>query len=189
MEVFDDFFDDPTAVRALAARQSFSAIGNYAGVGCFIDRCDFQSLMEQVAARMESPIRWNEAKAAFRLALTGEKPKFFVHHDDYRAVEGERAVHWTVVVSLTLNECMPTRDMGMTFLYDPVAKRSSAYLNCDSNMILPQDQRYIEMARIPYAYNRGLIFRSNMLHAQYGPTGFGTSVEDGRLIFTAWFYT
>lgn len=187
MIVIDDFFSDAEAVLAMARTATFDATHSYAGRGAFLHDCQHQELMEAVSRRVECPISWAVKRASFRLALEGDKAAVMVHHDDTRSSDGVQGrLHWTALVYLSKNPALTT--CGLQFLYDP-SRGASRVESGNEHQPMPQDGRYQVLGQVQAKFNRGIIFPSASIHTQYGPSGFGSSLEDGRLIFAAWFYT
>lgn len=187
MIVIDDFFSDPCAVLDMARRATFDATHSYAGRGAHLPDDQFQYLMEEVAKRVECPVSWAVKRASFRLALEGQKTDVMVHHDDTRSSDGVFGkVHWTALVHMSTNPLLDS--CGLQFLYDP-SRKSSRVEAGSEHVPMPQDSRYQVIGQVQAKFNRGILFPSTLIHSQYGPSGFGSSLEDGRLIFAAWFYT
>jgi hypothetical protein len=188
--VVDDFFDDPDAVRRLALSGTFvdSTEGGYTGSWNSSAGFEIAPSLRKLARALGADVV-HDPKLPFSFrSLTRkqyEKKRTLVHHD--------RAV-WVAFVCLTppslpqvFTAFYRHRATGLYGLHDArkirqlVAAgkldlgRLGARLAADSARL----SRWVEVARVGYAWNRLIIMRARQFHA--AGRGFGTCPENAKL--------
>jgi hypothetical protein len=192
--VIDDFLQDPHQFRNAALRLNYPVPekpmpypGRDSDSPLLIEGFD-AAIADIVRERLE-PTK-GLRNGYFRIALDGDKGTAGVHID---------IAHWTTILYLTLPDDCPDGAAAGTHLFRHNATGSdhSPYneqelaamgfstvqefmdqvVNADTN----DRDKWTELTSVPMRFNRLLIFRPQQYHD--AGIGFGTSREDGRLIY------
>jgi hypothetical protein len=190
MIVVDDVYDDPEGMRQAALRLQYPhppAGTNYAGRNSSdkLLLADTDRMLSWVAGEALAGAT-DHAHGALRLTLAGDAGRYEVHVDV--------GVDWSGILYLT----RPEHCRGGTHFYRhratgtdhaPVATADLARCNAGTprealDRILGQDSndetRWERTLTVPMRFNRLVLFRPLLWHSAGG--GFGTSIEDGRLV-------
>jgi Family of unknown function (DUF6445) len=188
--VVDDVYDDPEQIRQAAHRLPYplpAAGANYAGRNS-ADKlllADTDKMLSWVAGEPLAGAS-DRAHGALRLTLAGDVGRYCVHVDV--------GVDWSGVLYLTRPEHCSG---GTTFFrhrptdtdHAPVAAADLARCNASTpkealDQILGQDSNDVtqweQLVTVPMRFNRLVLFRPLLWHS--AGDGFGTSIEDGRLV-------
>lgn len=191
--VIDDFLLEPDAVRRTALQLTYDRVGHFPG-RTSTRKIKLPGLTELVSELVREPLHtpWSPTydHENCRLALASDDRPGRVHID---------TSHWTGVLSLSRDE----DSTGGTEFYrhrrsgtdrlplTPEALAAAGYgsyeaLDAD---ILQKDaldrSQWEQVITIPLRYNRLILLQPHYWHTA-GP-GFGTSVENGRLIYLMFF--
>ena len=190
--VVDDFLGDPHALRAKALRLNYAQTGEYPGLNS-IERIQLDGLEQEVSAIVGEPLRPVSplnSHGKCRLTLAKDDQPGKIHVDPS---------HWSGILYLSRSEGsvggtefyrhIPTNtDQVPTDLEGLKAIGYSSYPEMRQDILGRDatDRSKWELAMtVPMRFNRLVLLRPWLWHTS-GP-GFGTSVEDGRLIYVMFF--
>jgi hypothetical protein len=186
--IVDDFYPDPHKIREVALGFDYpEQDGNYPGRNSR-QRLHIDGLDEAVSDILGQPVTGDmtQAHAQFRIALAEDQARYHVHVDT--------GVHWSGVAYLSL----PEHCQGGTDLFRHIGTGTDrAPMNDDElavfgaetpqeaiNRVMTADandlSRWEKVMTLPMRFNRLVLFRPWLWHA--ASSGFGTTLEDGRLI-------
>jgi hypothetical protein len=188
--VVDDVYDDPEQIRQGAHRLSYpspSAGANYAGRNSSdkLLLADTDKMLSWVAGESLTGAP-DRAHGALRLTLAGDVGRYCVHVDV--------GVDWSGVLYLN----RPEQCRGGTHFFrhrptgtDHAPVAAADLTRCDAktpqeahDRILGQDSndetQWEPLVTVPMRFNRLVLFRPLLWHS--AGDGFGTSIEDGRLV-------
>jgi len=190
MIVVDDVYDDPEGIRQAALRLPYPlppAGANYAGRNAAEKLLlgDTDRMLSWVAGETLAGAA-DRAHGALRLTLAGDRGRYCVHVDV--------GVDWSGILYLN----RPEHCRGGTHFYRhratgtdhaPVTAADLARCNASTtgealDRILGQDSndeaQWESTLTVPMRFNRLVLFRPLLWHS--AGEGFGTSIEDGRLV-------
>lgn len=196
--VWDDFLDDPLAVRAhaMALCSGASVRGNFPGRQSLAQDCS--ATMQRIADALGRPVRWDSPDhGAFRISLAADDAQADVHVDN-----PTRPDIFGGVLCLTL----PEHGLGGTTFYrhrgsgwarrpgvgELRARGYSSFLEFQQRHLPPNRQQPFAAWRaqrdwlwepvfeVPLRFNRLVVFRSDFFHAI--SELFGDTAENGRLV-------
>ena len=190
--VVDDFLGDAHALRAKALRLNYTQTGEYPGLNS-IERIQLDGLEREVSAIVGEPLRPVSplnSHGKCRLTLAKDDQPGKIHVDPS---------HWSGILYLSRTEDsvggtefyrhIPTNtDQVPTDLEGLKAIGYSSYPEMRQDILGRDatDRSKWELAMtVPMRFNRLVLLRPWLWHTS-GP-GFGTSVEDGRLIYVMFF--
>ena len=190
--IVDDFLGDPDAVRHRAVGLTYAQSGAFPGLNS-LERIELDGLDEAVSDIVNEPLLAQtqlESHGKCRLTLQQHNRPGKIHVDPS---------HWSGILYLTRPEdCrggtefyrhlptetdqVPTDIEGLHAIgYDSYPQMKSDILERDAI-----DRSKWELTQaVPMRYNRLVLLRPWLWHTS-GP-GFGTSVENGRLIYVMFF--
>lgn len=189
--IVDDFLTEPERFREAAARMDFpEQDGNFPGRNSLqrLDLPELDKAVENLVGQKLRPLR-NLSHGKFRLTLAGDIGRGKVHLDDSQ---------WSGILYLSLPEHC---EGGTEFFRHKATGTESLLLRKNQMDALgwagpdeanaaisdiierdgTRDEAWEPTLNVPMRYNRLLLLRPWQWHTA-GP-GFGTSLEDGRLVF------
>lgn len=179
--VIDDFHPNPEALLAMAAEAKW---GNYRGHdGVEYKRVSVHKdpiTQQQLEAYMGRPV--DMLGMAFRLNYEDELPNHAIHSD---LGWGE----WALVHYLSKD---PPVGNGTAFWQH----RAAGVDRIDIGQVellkaIEPDwdrlQQWRQVGMVHSAFNRAALYRSSLFHSRWPFEGYGSSLEDGRLISVAFF--
>ena len=198
LRIFDDFLDDPDAVRAWAAGLDYTrGGGNYPGAQTGPLACE--DMMQRLADRLGRAIKWiSPDNGVVRITLASDEARTDIHVDDEQAVDN---AHFAAVLYLT----RPAHCAGGTSFWrhattgwvkrpadDEIRAAGFAdfktFLRRETPQAAPQAFEALTRQRsnwtplftLPMRYNRLVLYRGNYFHAV--DSLFGQGFDDGRLV-------
>jgi len=190
--VIDDFLPDPNGFRDRAVRLDYRITGSFPGRNS-VERIELEGLEQVVSAMVHERVRGPsppESHGRCRLALASDDEPGKIHIDPS---------HWSGVLYLT----RPEDCRGGTEFYrhiptgtdrvptDLTGLRRIGYSSYDElkQQIIEQDandrSKWEHTFTVPMRFNRLVLLQPHYWHTSGG--GFGTSVENGRLIYVMFF--
>lgn len=188
--IIDDFLKDPFVLRSAALKQQFP---DYDKRPMFAGRNSeyrqkingFDEKISEIVGEPLLPVQ-GTSYHKFRIALDGDDGTHSVHIDP---------AHWTVILYLTLPEHCEDgthlyRHLPTGMDHTPWSKKEMAESKWDNqdqiwaDIIEPDTNdmsKWEKTMTVPMRFNRLLIFRPQQFHD--AGKSFGTSVENGRLIY------
>lgn len=191
--VIDDFLNNADAVREEALGLTYNVPGRYPGLNS-TEKIRLEGLEQVVSALVHQPVHapWGPdySHLSCRLSLASDDQPARIHVDES---------HWTGVLYLSRNEdCrggtefyrhIPTgTDRVPMDIKDLNALGYSSYKEMEEE-ILNKDaldrSKWELTVSVPARFNRLVLIQPHYWHTA-GP-GFGSSVEDGRLVYLMFF--
>lgn len=202
--VYDDFYSDPTALRAIALDTEFeeSSSGNYPGKNSKLQHFpnEFKDFFSWLAGEPLKPSAGSHC-GGFRIQNANETGKQFIHVD-LPSME----TTWAAICYLSLpehytNEDGTVKDAGSKFwkhketgmeqMPRDVEYLASIGINGPQDLKVFMDtqgtdpSKWFNTFSVPIKFNRLILFKANLWHSQ-GEL-FGDNKENGRLIQTFFF--
>ena len=192
LAVIDDFLADPEAFREVAMRLNYSLEGHYPGRNS-VEHVQIEGLDRLVSSIVREHVRAPyplESHARFRLALESDSEPGKIHIDPS---------HWSGILYLS----RPEDCRGGTEFYrhiptgmDRVPRSEKelnriGYASYDDLQREVVDKDALDRSKweltmtVPMRFNRLVLLQPQYWHTSGG--GFGTSVENGRLIYVMFF--
>jgi hypothetical protein len=192
--VIDDFLRNADAVRAEALRMQYAVGGRYPGLNS-TDKLTIEGLDDVVSNIVRVPLKapWDESfsHAHFRVSLAE-------HNDKPARIHIDQS-HWSGILYLSRPEdCqggteffrhIPTNTDRLPM--DEVALRATGYASYDALRAEVLDKDALDRSKwemtmqVPMRFNRLILLQPHYWHTA-GP-GFGTTLENGRLIYLMFF--
>lgn len=181
LRVYDDFLPNPDSVRNRGIRARFR---NFLGKdGELYKRVSDKPIGEVIIALEEAMGREIELLGmGYRLNYDGEMPNHAIHSD----------LGWgTYAAVVYLSDPPRGRSSGTAFWrhhsgYDRIRPGDDDVLReVFTDWDMPE--AWEQTTFVPSAYNRGIIYRSELFHSRWPFEAYGTSPDDGRLIVVAFF--
>lgn len=186
-KVVDDFYSNPQEFIDEAKTLSYDQEGIYPGLSAKGDLNLPDEFLNKIRGYLGSPEIWWSEPGLFRAAYQDAKPTNFTHADNY--VTGPRIIpsyvpHFAAVLYLS--------DGGQLDFHMSKETRSNS-LDCEADresyMKNREDpSKWIKYLSIPVKKNRLVLFNASLYHNPAPPYGYGTTIEDCRLIRVFWFY-
>lgn len=191
--VIDDFLRDPDAVRNRALQLNYVRPGHYPGLTSE-EKIELPGLTQIISQLVHEPLHtpWSPgfAHQRCRLSLAADDKPGRVHID---------TSHWTGVLSLSQTDDgssateffrhRPTGTDHLPLTAEALGKAGYKTYEEMNSQILEKDaldpDQWEQTVRIPLRYNRLILLQPHYWHTA-GP-GFGSGVEDGRLVFLMFF--
>lgn len=181
--IFDNFYQDPDALRAYALGRDFNVKGNYPGMRTAPEgdqqREYLKNFFEKNIIKQKITEWGSEYNTSFQ--YTTEEARTWVHHDS--------TTGWAGVLYLTPNAPIESgtgiyrhRESGR-YLFDPNEETDYAEEEDCTNL-----EKWELMDSCANIYNRLFVYDANLYHRSILP-GFGKGKEDGRLFQTFFFNT
>ena len=181
IEVIDNFFKSPDDIRSMALEEKYEKFNTGYYGGC--DTTNTMIVIDEMKEKINN-IFGKEMKikqSRFRYIREKDYARYLIHTDKLNS-KSEKGFH--VIISLTPDELIKENDSTVFYEHNKIGRYLKSQeevdiLNKESLMI----EKFNEYKSVEHKYNRCIILDYDFFHSPRYINGYGSSIEDSRLLY------